>query len=429
MQKITIKNFGPITEIIDLEIKDLMVFIGPQATGKSTVAKLVWFFRKHLHKEIPIDGTTFQELLHTAFNRFFSPTFLSTNTFIQYTNKVNNQKIDIYIEGTLSAIYWEVNGKRNDISLVDLIKNYGFFELDNFYIPAGRSLIGALVNVSKSYLSGLLLGVSGSNPVENFIDRIFVLYLGLLENIKSQISIIFNNGQALNLTAFVLNSYKNNPQKAKLITESIHTVLGNAELVVDIENKEYIKVNSKLVPLHFASSGQQDMAGVLLSIVYHCIMQDAKIKDNNVLVPNYISSSIFIDEPESHLYPNSQKAIVELLAIYLNNRAGNQLIIPTHSPYILTSLNNLIFAYKTAQMSPEAAIEVNTIIAKEKWLNPEHVGVYYMGGEGNEGRVKSIINPTTGLIGVNELDDASDYIGDEFDAIMKIKRTFKTIAQ
>ena len=44
MQKIEIKNFGPIKEL-KLEIKDFMLFIGPQASGKSTIAKTIFFFK------------------------------------------------------------------------------------------------------------------------------------------------------------------------------------------------------------------------------------------------------------------------------------------------------------------------------------------------------------------------------------------------
>ena len=51
MQKLIVRNFGPIKEL-DLEIKDLMLFIGEQATGKSTVAKLVYFFKSLREKLI-----------------------------------------------------------------------------------------------------------------------------------------------------------------------------------------------------------------------------------------------------------------------------------------------------------------------------------------------------------------------------------------
>ena len=44
MQKIEIRNFGPIKEL-NLDIKDFSIFIGPQASGKSTIAKTIFFFK------------------------------------------------------------------------------------------------------------------------------------------------------------------------------------------------------------------------------------------------------------------------------------------------------------------------------------------------------------------------------------------------
>jgi predicted ATPase len=44
MPRIKIQNFGPLKNV-DLEIKDLLLFIGPQASGKSTIAKLIYFFK------------------------------------------------------------------------------------------------------------------------------------------------------------------------------------------------------------------------------------------------------------------------------------------------------------------------------------------------------------------------------------------------
>ncbi|MEM7657450.1 MAG: AAA family ATPase, partial [Bacteroidota bacterium] len=44
MQKIIVRNFGPIREA-EVEIKPLTVLIGEQASGKSTIAKLVYFFK------------------------------------------------------------------------------------------------------------------------------------------------------------------------------------------------------------------------------------------------------------------------------------------------------------------------------------------------------------------------------------------------
>ena len=43
MQRIEIQNFGPIKEA-SIEIPKFLLLIGEQASGKSTVAKLIYFF-------------------------------------------------------------------------------------------------------------------------------------------------------------------------------------------------------------------------------------------------------------------------------------------------------------------------------------------------------------------------------------------------
>ncbi|MEY4935507.1 MAG: hypothetical protein RIS64_1866 [Bacteroidota bacterium] len=82
MQKITIKNFGPIENITDLEIPRVLFLIGPQASGKSTIAKLVYFFRKvpsllweglnELEKDTPsLQLKTFLVKINAQFHKIF----------------------------------------------------------------------------------------------------------------------------------------------------------------------------------------------------------------------------------------------------------------------------------------------------------------------------------------------------------------------
>ncbi|MFM7887496.1 MAG: AAA family ATPase [Pseudanabaena sp.] len=44
MQKIIIKNFSAIA-YAEIEIKKVLILIGEQASGKSTIAKLIYFFK------------------------------------------------------------------------------------------------------------------------------------------------------------------------------------------------------------------------------------------------------------------------------------------------------------------------------------------------------------------------------------------------
>ena len=45
IQKLEVNHFGPITKA-SVEIRPLLVLIGPQASGKSTMAKLIYFFQQ-----------------------------------------------------------------------------------------------------------------------------------------------------------------------------------------------------------------------------------------------------------------------------------------------------------------------------------------------------------------------------------------------
>ncbi len=51
---------------------------------------------------------------------------------------------------------------------------------------------------------------------------------------------------------------------------------------------------------------------------------------------------LIIEEPETRLYPDAQKAITEALGLFRHER--NQVMMTMHSPYILGELNNLLFA-------------------------------------------------------------------------------------
>ncbi len=44
MQKLIIENFKQIAHA-EIEVRDFLLLIGPQASGKSTIAKLIYFFK------------------------------------------------------------------------------------------------------------------------------------------------------------------------------------------------------------------------------------------------------------------------------------------------------------------------------------------------------------------------------------------------
>lgn len=97
--------------------------------------------------------------------------------------------------------------------------------------------------------------------------------------------------------------------------------IDNGEERIVLDSGKYVRIN-------FASSGQQDALWITNLLFYY-------------LVTNRPTMFI-IEEPESHLFPPSQKYITELISLVCNQ--GHSVLVTTHSPYILGSLNNLLYA-------------------------------------------------------------------------------------
>ena len=101
MEKIRIKNIGPIKEC-EFDIKPINIFIGPQATGKSTIAKLVFCF-KSFYNNLVIAFVTEEDIKSFFMNtlkKVIGP-YLSDRTEIKY---FFSQKIWIELRYRKNAI-------------------------------------------------------------------------------------------------------------------------------------------------------------------------------------------------------------------------------------------------------------------------------------------------------------------------------------
>ena len=160
------------------------------------------------------------------------------------------------------------------------------------------------------------------------------------------------------------------------------------------ENDEYVHFRN-------ASSGQQEALRILQDIFLTLLDQ------NNVFR--------VIEEPEAHLYPMAQKYLIELIAIVLS-QSNSQVIMTTHSPYVLSIMNNLLFAERVKSKNPQAIQEIREIIPEPCWLNPDTTNVYFL----RNGNAESVFDESTGLIGQNYLDEISEYLSEDFEKLYAI---------
>ncbi len=159
--------------------------------------------------------------------------------------------------------------------------------------------------------------------------------------------------------------------------------------------------NENYLPLENSSSGIQSALPMYLTL-------------------KYFSSSyshIIIEEPEQNLYPKAQ---VETIKYIIETTNNNDTHIMTHSPYVLSALNILLFAYKASNTNDKLKEEIGKIIPLSQQINPDKFSAYFI----KDGKSESI-KSKRGLISENAIDEASDSIDDEFNKLMALYREYK----
>lgn len=379
-ERLVVRNFGPITNL-DIEFRRLTLFIGDQGSGKSTLSKLLTICR---------DMNWWSQLLENAesddvkkpFNDFGINEYFMDDTYINYTMQGLAIKYD---NEAFSIVSNDIN--KDDIKnyFLYLNKKLGYGQdseqtdkddaskafLDSIarmilYNPAERNLVGNLSEATASLWSA---GIPLPKPL--------LEYMGLFERATK----LFPRYE---IPVFKVNFVKK-------------------------DNKNMIELSGKdkLISLSASSSGLQSAIPMLMVIDY-------ALRTNSF-------DSFVIEEPEQNLFPKNQFEMLGFVTSKLWHPAQRrQFIITTHSPYLLSSLNVLMLAYKLQHIK-EVREEAEKIIVPGYTVNPDDVAVYSLDPESEE-YCKSLISEKTGLVSVNELDSVSEIIGENFDRLYDLYR-------
>ena len=97
---------------------------------------------------------------------------------------------------------------------------------------------------------------------------------------------------------------------------------------------------------------------------------------------------------------------------YKNVLGNNKLIFSTHSPYMLTALNNAIFAHEVFSKTGKTIAQLE----KNRMIPFEQVSAYTF----EDGAVYSITNKKTRLIDAARIDECSIKINNTFDTLLEL---------
>lgn len=436
MQKLIVYNFKQITHA-EIEVRDFLLLIGPQASGKSTIAKLIYFFRFFQQFYVDLFGidagemsdeelmmhfniriiTKFQD--YFSFNEIPNPNFridflLSSDTGKSMHFSVKNTQIIVGFSRSMHEVLMASSHKllalrkqsrelieqdstnemniRNEFRTMLLKESSEAFE-DNkhgLYIPAGRNITVAFSEQFQMLFFGQLSDKQqhiGGNEEE--IIRKFMLHS------KSLVD-FFSNGYRQKL---------NNPFGQLVLNIAKQIIKGSYK---NENGKESIQVDDKnSVFLGNASSGQQESIRIIQDLLFILCTQ--------------IDSIRFIEEPEAHIYPEAQKLLIELMVL-IANHCHTQMIVTTHSPYVLSTFNNMLYYSKVLKAHPAKREEIEHHFLSEtlNTANDEFLGINadnfeaYSLDTSRDVYCQSIKDNQTKLIGDNFFDAETDKLNEDF---------------
>ena len=418
MQRLIIKKFGPI-ENCDIDVKDFLVLTGPQASGKSTVAKSVFFFnylkdilfqhviktnqRKSLFETRSLKESFVFEV-RNAFVQSFGENVGNTDTsikfvydngrFVEVTFNESNSgelivvpKLDNELSKAIEMLDNEIkeNGIKNADDIrkniySDIFKN----DMEILYIPAGRSLL-TLLSAQIGYLYSVMDDRQKSTMdycTQNYLERVL------------QIKSYFDRGPSQLLKKELNNNSNIDEAILKMAIAKIEEILkgeyknSDGEELLKLSDNEFIKLN-------YASSGQQEAVWITNMLFYYML--------------GNMKTYFIIEEPESHLFPEAQKAITELISIAKNDK--NKVLITTHSPYILGSINNLLYAEKIGKSKNKEMVE--ELVSPHMWLSHSVMGAYYLAN----GVLENILDEEYQDINHDVIDGVSSVINETYEKL------------
>jgi predicted ATPase len=399
---IKIRNVGPIKEA-DLDLNKINVFMGPQSSGKSTVAKIIsyctWVEKRRL-----LDGE-YKEDVNKQLLSFhhLHKNYFEGDSFFEY-------------ESEFVKIRYSGKELKETIEVVEN-KIIEYKKTKNIYIPAERNFVSVVPNLKKYNESNdniLSLVYDWFSAKKNFTKQhsLPILDFGIeyyykenidedmliLKKISKEISLDTGSSGLQSITPlFVILEYltkkiyeENKPFSVK---EQQYSLLLKEKYFPDIKKYKGTGISRDNI-------SEQDLQS----------LENNRDKLNTIIDnrTEYNSTQFIIEEPEQNLFPETQRDLVYyLLEKCLDQKREHRLTITTHSPYILYALNNCMLGglvYDRMSDSDKERVRCQSAL-----IDPEKVSIYQI----HDGILKPI-QQDDGLISANYFDQNMKALMDDF---------------
>ncbi|MBC8625591.1 hypothetical protein [Alloprevotella sp. Lung230] len=417
MSTITIKNIGPIKEVVEISLNRINVFMGQQSSGKSTIAKIISFCTwvekdvatSQSLSEYQENKTYFRERLE-SFHKIKG--YFNSDSYIHYKSEV----LDIVWENEECSISWvdKYAYKRSKIAYIPSERNMVILpearksEFGNTNI---RSFLFDWFEARKKYsnennLSVLNLGVNyyyveGSEEDHIRGNNNDAEYDILLSNASSGLQSITPLIAMIEyLTKWIYDedtiSFEQDERKQR-----VNRILAVEKVLKPYYDKDDLPIGDiqELVNSFNEKLHEKEEKAVEYFDDYKTI-SNSLFKTTN--------SQFIIEEPEQNLFPETQRDLVYYFLQKCLNKEGNRLTLTTHSPYVLYALNNCMMAGLVSKKME--ANELGKLKCNLSKINPLDVSIY----EIREGVVRGTIQGEDGLISDNYFDQKMKDLMDDF---------------
>lgn len=376
MASIKIKNFGPITEGYTenngfINIDKVMVFIGGQGSGKSTIVKLIstisWLEKALYKKSISIDDIINANAFQEEWCEYQSiQNYFKENTYIEYNGnylsfKYEKQEITIELNENdfqLPKITY-IPAERNLLSILEDIENV------KISLKSLRWTLDEYIRACRSQIKPIPIGINDIIFEYNLNDKTAFIHGNDFEKLKlSEASSGIQSIVPLVNVIYYLEHFINSKK------------LNSIDNLSFTEREELEKLEKEIINDNRLTSEEKSLKGSLVTARF---------------LPNHLLT--IIEEIEQNLFPDSQKRILFNMLQRVNNRNDNKLILTTHSPYIIAYLTLAMKANNVKakiNQKEELLDKLNHIVPIDAVLDSNHVGIYQIDVVGNVYSIKTV---------------------------------------